>query len=78
VEKVFGCAEAVTPFIIVVCSRCGGLLAAKAEQKTRTCPYCGSKIVVNKSKHLTAAGNAREASIILKRLKRKAAEKRKS
>lgn len=53
-------------------------MAAKAEQKARTCPYCGSKIVVNKSKHLTAAGNAREASIILKRLKRKAAEKRKS
>lgn len=76
-EKVFGCVEAVTPFIIVVCSRCGGLLAAKAEQKTKICPYCGFKIVSEKSKHVAVANNAREASVILKRLKRKAAEKRK-
>jgi len=67
----------VTPFMIVVCNRCGGLLAAKAEQKTRICPYCGFKISVHKSKHVAAAENAREASIILKRLKRKSAEKRK-
>lgn len=67
-----------TPFMIVVCSRCGGLLAARAEQKTRICPYCGFKIFVHKSKHVTAADSAREASIILKRLKRKAAEKRES
>jgi len=68
----------VTPFMIVVCNRCGGLLAAKAEQKTRICPYCGFKISVQKSKHVAAADNAREASITLKRLKMKTAEKRKN
>jgi DNA-directed RNA polymerase subunit RPC12/RpoP len=68
----------VTSFVIIVCSRCGGLLAAKAEQKTRTCPYCGFKIVLYKSKHVAVANDAREASMILKRLKRNAAEKRKS
>ena len=65
-------------FIIVVCSKCGGLLAAKAEQKTRTCPYCGFKILLEKSKHVAGADDAREASRILKILKRKAAEKRQS
>ena len=65
-------------FVIVVCSKCGGLLAAKAEQKTRTCPYCGFKILLEKSKHVAVANDAREASRILKILKRKAAEKRQS
>ena len=65
-------------FVIVVCSKCGGLLAAKAEQKTRTCPYCGSKIVLYKSKRVAVANDAHEASTILRILKRKAAEKRKN
>lgn len=65
-------------FVIVVCSKCGGLLAAKAEQKTRTCPYCGFKILLEKSKHVAVANDACEASRILKILKRKAAEKRQS
>jgi DNA-directed RNA polymerase subunit RPC12/RpoP len=75
-EKVFGCVKLVTSFVIVVCSRCGGLLAAKAEQKTRTCPYCGSKIVLHKCRSVASADNAHEASKILKALKRGAAEKR--
>jgi DNA-directed RNA polymerase subunit RPC12/RpoP len=70
--------ETVTSFIIVVCSKCGGLLAAKAEQKTRTCPYCGFKIVLEKSKHVASANDASDASRILKILKMKAAEKRRS
>lgn len=69
--------ETVASFVIVVCSKCGGLLAAKAEQKTRKCPYCGFKITLYKSKHVAAANSAREASAILKILKRKTAEKRK-
>jgi len=65
-------------FVIVVCSKCGGLLAAKAEQKTRTCPYCGFKMVLCKSKRVAVANDAREASRTLRALKRKAAEKRRS
>jgi len=64
-------------FVIVVCSKCGGLLAAKAEQKTRTCPYCGFKITLRKAKSVAAANNASEASTILKALKKETAEKRK-
>ncbi|TET64842.1 DUF1922 domain-containing protein [Candidatus Bathyarchaeota archaeon] len=70
--------RALTPFVIVICSNCGGLLAAKANQKTRTCPYCGSRIVLRKSKRVAVASDAYEASVILKRLKRNAAEKRRS
>jgi len=68
----------VTSFVVVVCGKCRGLLAAKAGQKTRTCPYCGSRIVLDKSKRVAVANNARDASVILKKLKRKAAEKRRS
>ncbi len=55
--------------VIVVCSKCGGLLLAKAEQKTRTCPYCGSKVEIEKAKKLASAKNAYEASTILRKLK---------
>jgi DNA-directed RNA polymerase subunit RPC12/RpoP len=59
--------------LIVVCSRCGGLLLAKAEQKTRTCPHCGHAIVLEKAKKLAAAETANEASEILRKLKSEAA-----
>lgn len=62
--------------IIVVCGRCGGLLMAKADQKTRTCPYCGSRVDVDKAKKVASAKSANEASIILRRLKSDAATRR--
>jgi len=65
-------------FLIVVCSRCGGFLLAKAEQKARTCPYCGSKVALDKAKKVASAQNANEASVILRKLKRDAAVKTKS
>ncbi len=62
--------------IIVVCGRCGGLLMAKADQKTRTCPYCGSRVDVDKARKVASAKTANEASIILRRLKSDAATRR--
>jgi DNA-directed RNA polymerase subunit M/transcription elongation factor TFIIS len=61
---------------IVVCHKCGGLLLAKAEQKTRTCPYCGATIALGKARRLASAQNANEASTILRRLKSDAGAKR--
>ena len=55
--------------LIVVCSRCGGLLMATNEQKTRTCPYCGSRIDLKRAKRIASAKNAFEASEILRDLK---------
>jgi DNA-directed RNA polymerase subunit RPC12/RpoP len=69
VEKVFGQVKNMTLTFIVVCAQCGGLLLAKAEQKTRTCPYCGSQIILTKAKKVASAENAYEASEKLKKLK---------
>ena len=60
--------------MIVACSKCGGFLLAKAEHKTRICPYCGSKVIVEKAKKVASAENAQKASAILQELKRKRAK----
>lgn len=57
--------------VIVVCSRCGGLLMAAADQKTRTCPYCGSRVDVHRAKRVASAENAFKASEVLREIKRR-------
>jgi len=59
-------------FLIVSCTKCGGLLLAKIEQKTRTCPYCGGTVYLEKARRLASADTAYEASAILQNLKRDA------
>jgi DNA-directed RNA polymerase subunit RPC12/RpoP len=61
---------------VVVCHRCGGLLLAKAEQKTRTCPYCGSTVILEKAKKVGSAKTSLEATTLLQRLKTEAATRR--
>lgn len=63
-------------YIIVVCGKCGGYLLAKKGQKTRTCPYCGLRILLGKALKVAAAGSAEEASILLRRLKEEKAVKK--
>lgn len=63
------------PTVIVVCGRCGGLLLAKAEQRTRTCPHCGFTILLQRAQKLASASTANEASVILRKLKSDAAAK---
>lgn len=58
-------------YVIVVCGKCGGYLSARSSQKTRTCPYCGSKLRLEKAKRITSARSANEASILLRKLKEK-------
>jgi len=62
--------------LVVVCYKCGGLLLAKTEQKTRTCPYCGSTVILQKAKKVASAKSASEASVILRKLKSDAATNR--
>ncbi|MEM1563464.1 MAG: DUF1922 domain-containing protein [Candidatus Bathyarchaeia archaeon] len=61
-------------YIIVVCGECGGYLLAKASQKSRTCPYCGSRVLLEKAKKVASAEKVNEASMILRKLKEKAAK----
>jgi DNA-directed RNA polymerase subunit RPC12/RpoP len=69
VEKSFGKEEPMGITLIVECNRCGRLLMAGENQKTRTCPYCGSRIDLRKAKKVASATNAFEASEILRDLK---------
>jgi uncharacterized CHY-type Zn-finger protein len=62
---------------VIVCGRCGGLLLASDGQKTRTCPYCGAKVDVDKARTVASAETAYEASALLRRLKSEAYEKQK-
>ncbi|MCJ7423054.1 DUF1922 domain-containing protein [Candidatus Bathyarchaeota archaeon] len=59
----------VTSVLVVVCSKCSGLLLAKADQKSRTCPYCGCQITLAKVKKVASAENSYKASEILRKLK---------
>jgi len=65
-------------FLIVVCGNCGEFLLARVQQKTRTCPYCGFKVALDKAKKAASAQNVYEASTILRKLKEDAALKRKA
>jgi ribosomal protein S27AE len=73
VEKAFDKVHKMARTLIVVCGRCGGLLLAKAEQKTRTCPHCGHSVVLEKAKKLASGRTAIEASETLRKLKSEAA-----
>ncbi len=59
------------PTAIIECSKCKGLLLTPMDQKTRTCPYCNTKIEIHKAKRLTWANDAFEASEMLRILKAK-------
>ena len=63
------------PTLVVVCGKCGGLLLARADQKTRSCPHCGFTIFLEKAKTLASASTANEASVMLRKLKSDAAGK---
>lgn len=55
--------------LVIQCGRCGGLLLAKDNQQTRTCPYCGAQVTLAKAKKIASAENAYAASEILRKLK---------
>ena len=54
---------------IVECSRCSGLMLAAAGQRTKTCPYCGARVDLQRKLPLAKAENAFEASEILRKIK---------
>ena len=57
------------PTLIVTCNRCGGLFLAADSQKTKTCPYCGTRVDVRRAKKVASAKSAFEASEILRDIK---------
>lgn len=67
-----------TYYLIVACAKCGRYLLAKDEQKTRTCPYCGYAVTLDKAKKIASAKTALDASALLSELKRSKAAKNKN
>jgi predicted RNA-binding Zn-ribbon protein involved in translation (DUF1610 family) len=61
--------------LVIVCPSCGGLLLAKTETKTRSCPYCGHTVIVQKARKLASANTTSEASAILRKMKMEAAHR---
>ena len=57
------------PHAIIVCYKCGQYLLAKMDQKTRQCPYCETKLTLNKAKVIASAKTAREASNLIRTMK---------
>ncbi len=55
--------------IVVRCYRCGELLLAKGESKSRRCPYCNTKLSLNKVQILGESKAASEAITLLKKLR---------
>jgi len=54
---------------IIVCYKCGQYLLVRMDQKTRQCPYCETKLTLNKSKIIASAKTAREASNLIRTMK---------
>ncbi|MEM1540428.1 MAG: DUF1922 domain-containing protein [Candidatus Bathyarchaeia archaeon] len=63
-----------TNYIIVTCSKCRGYLLAKASQKSRTCPYCGSRVLLEKARRVASAEKADAALMMLRKLKERTAK----
>jgi DNA-directed RNA polymerase subunit RPC12/RpoP len=60
-------------YVVIVCYRCGRLLLAKTAQKTRRCPHCEARLVLEKVKKVAHAKSASEASSLIRALKRREA-----
>lgn len=60
-------------YLVIICYKCGQFLLAKTDQKTRTCPHCGVRLVLEKTKRVAEAKSAEEASNLIRVLKRRKA-----
>jgi DNA-directed RNA polymerase subunit RPC12/RpoP len=54
---------------IIKCTKCQGFILAEKDQKTKTCPYCSTKVNLSSAQKVASANTAMEASEILKHLK---------
>ena len=58
-------------YVVITCYKCGQLLLAKTDQRTRQCPYCEARLVLDKTKKIASVKTAQEASVLIRALKRK-------
>ncbi|MCK5593102.1 DUF1922 domain-containing protein, partial [Candidatus Bathyarchaeota archaeon] len=53
-------------YVVIICYKCGQLLLAKTDQKTRQCPYCETRLILDKTKKVASAKTAQEASVLVR------------
>ena len=58
-------------YLVIMCYGCGKLVLVKAKQRTRVCPYCQKRILVEKARKIANVSSSREASEIIQMLKKK-------
>ncbi|MCS7113589.1 MAG: DUF1922 domain-containing protein [Candidatus Bathyarchaeota archaeon] len=58
-------------FLIVRCPYCGNLSIARAGSRTRSCSFCGKRFSISSVNVLRYVANAREASELTRRLKKR-------
>lgn len=68
-RKAFRKSAKMKPTLIIKCTKCGGLILAAKEQKTKICPYCGVNIDLLRAQKIASASNPFEASEMLRKLK---------
>mgnify|MGYP000002777033 CR=1 FL=1 len=62
-------------YVVIACPNCGRLLLARTGQKTRRCPGCGARLILENARKLAYAETAREATRIIQALKMERARK---
>lgn len=67
--KPFGNQLKMTATLIIKCNKCGNYILSSLKQKTKLCPYCGTKVNLNSVQRIAATENAFEASEMLRKLK---------
>jgi len=61
--------DEMAPTKIIECTKCGNLMLIADTQKSRACPYCGTRIEARRALVLAAAEDAFTASKVLRELK---------
>jgi RNA polymerase subunit RPABC4/transcription elongation factor Spt4 len=56
-------------YLVAECPNCKRFLLAASDKKTRTCPYCGKRVVTEKARVIAHSENAEEARLVLQELK---------
>jgi len=57
------------PTLIMKCTKCGGYMLSTKTQKTKLCPYCNTKVNLQRAQQIAGANSASEASEMLRKLK---------
>jgi DNA-directed RNA polymerase subunit RPC12/RpoP len=56
-------------YLVLTCSACNRYLLAISRNRTRSCPYCGKRIHLEKAKIYSSSESAEEARLVLQKLK---------